>query len=300
MPCSGCGRKPRRLANCGPTGSRRSRPRCREISRRLTFNRPIPRRSTYLTTIPSTSGDRPPTAIIPPGITRTSAMDLDTDSALAFTSAAFSAAWDGVAGAGDVTGAVAQSFWPGCFSIITASAGADLDLAGYGRTMLAIGWASPIRIAPSIAATAQLRLPAPDPRTRRLRVRGTVRRRGLVLRKRAVGAVSARRDLTASRLPMVGAAHTAPVRRTAATTVVAARCPAIALARHMAAATARTAARPPIAPARHTEEAADPTPALPIAAVAPCIPAAASTVVVAAVASTAVAAATVAAVTANA
>src|ERR1035441_624096 len=98
MPCSGCGRKPRRLANCGPTGSRRSRPRCREISRRLTFNRPIPRRSTYLTTIPSTSGDRPPTAIIPPGITRTSAMDLDTDSALAFTSAAFSAAIEALGG----------------------------------------------------------------------------------------------------------------------------------------------------------------------------------------------------------
>src|ERR1022692_1087382 len=71
--------------------------------------------------------------------------------------------------------------------MITASADADLEVADCGRTTPAIGWASPIRIAPSIAATAQLRLPGPDPRTRGLRRRGTVRRRGLVPRKYGFG-----------------------------------------------------------------------------------------------------------------
>src|ERR1019366_2624054 len=109
----------------------------------------------------------------------------------------------------------------------------------------------------------------------------TIRRLGVMQRKRAVGIISARLGPLAGRVlkaataplrPMVEAAPTARVRRTAA-------------------ATAQTAARPAIAPARRMEEAADTTPALLLAAVARAVRAAASAVVVAAASTVVVAAA---------
>ena len=267
--------------------------------------------STCPPTIPSTSGDRPPTAIIPGGITWTSALVLGTDSALAFTLETFSAVSDGVVGAGDRTGSIPRSFEIVSFSLITVTAGEDLEVARRGRTIPAIGGGSPIRIVRSATATAEFRRPGPT--------------QG----KPEVGAVSARRGplparvrnaATAPPQPLVEAAHTARVRRTAAATAQTAAHPAIALARPLAAAVDSAEARPPeevalcpaIAPAppmaaavdsaeaRHTEEAAEPAPALLIAAVARAVPAAAPTVVVVAVPAVAVAAVpAVAAVAAN-
>src|ERR1035438_1992417 len=110
------------------------------------------------------------------------------------------------------------------FSIVTALAGAVMEVAESGRTMPAIGWASATQTGPSMAATARHRLPASDPHTR-MRVRGTIPRHGPVRAKPAVGIISARRGRPAARLGaamapperMLEAADTARARRTAAT-----------------------------------------------------------------------------------
>ena len=177
-------------------------------------------------------------AIIPRGNTRISALDLDMDSARAFTSEAFSAAWDGAGGVGERTGSTARSFRMPSFSIITVSAAGELEWARHGRTIPPIGWGSPIRIVRSAAATADFRQhaagPVPGDLAHKHMRRRTIRRPGPMRRKPAVGTISARR---------AAAADTARVRRTVAIT---------------AATTAETAPRPVpvIAPAHHTAAAA--------------------------------------------
>jgi hypothetical protein len=194
-----------------------------------------------------------------------------------------------------------------------------MGAAECGRTMPAIGWVSPIQTVPSMAATARLLPPAPDPRMRGRPRRGTIRLRELMQAKPVVGVVSASRGRPAARVraatappePLAEAAPIAPARHSgpAADTARAHRT-AAAADTAPARRTAEAAARPAIDPPQLTGVEAHTAPARLIVAVAWAIQAAAaSTAVVAAppmvaevaAASTAAAAAALtAAVTANA
>ena len=80
---------------------------------------------------------------------------LDSDSARGFILDALSGAFIGVVGGGGRTGISARSIRTVTFSIITVTAGTDIDMAQPGLTIPAIGRESIIRIVRSINATAE-------------------------------------------------------------------------------------------------------------------------------------------------